>query len=52
MYKVTVLFESGNSRTRWTHSLDMARFICQQEQRKRACVFWMIMLGQDIIDHA
>ncbi len=52
MYKVTVLFEDGTSRTRFSETLAMARLVKRSETQKRTCVFWMIMFGDDIIEHA
>ena len=52
MYKITVIFEDGRSRTRFSETLAMARFVCNAECKKRKILFWMIMLGNDIIEHS
>ncbi len=52
MYKTTVIFEDGTSRTRYSETLALARHVKRAECRKRNCVFWMICRGNDIIDHA
>jgi len=41
MYKITVLFEDGTSRTRFSETLSMARHVKSAECRKRTCIFWM-----------
>ena len=52
MYKVTVIFKNGKSRTRHSETEEMARFVKNAECKKREVLFWMITKGNEIIEYS